>query len=79
VLPFVENCGIGEFPFQVVYQVCREESKKGRAQPATLGQTSEDRDCLVGGDVWVQDSQFNTLEAVAELVPHLSRYVELVQ
>jgi hypothetical protein len=31
----VEDCGIGEFPFQVVYQVCREESKKGRAQPAS--------------------------------------------
>ncbi len=79
MLTFVEDCGIREFPFQVIYQVCRKESKEGGAQPVTLGQTSEDWDCLVGGDVWVQDSQFNTLEAVAEVVPHLSHYVELVQ
>jgi hypothetical protein len=79
VLAFVEDCGTGEFPFQVIYQVCSKDSKKGGAQPATLGQASEDRDCLVGGNAGVQDSQFNTLKAVAEVVPHLSRYVELVQ
>ena len=79
MLTFVEDCGIREFPFQVIYQVCRKESKEGGAQPVTLGQTSEDWDCLVVGDAWVPDSQFNTLELIAEVVPHLSRYVELVQ
>ena len=74
----MEDCGIVEFPFQVIYQVCSKESEEGGAQSTTLGQASEDLDCLVGGNTWVQNSQFNTLEAVAEVVPHLSHYVKLV-
>jgi hypothetical protein len=26
VLAFVEDCGTGEFPFQVIYQVCSKDS-----------------------------------------------------
>ena len=61
------------------YQICSKESKEGGAQSAALWQATEDLDCLVGGNAWVQNSQFNTLEAVTKVVPHLSHDVELVQ
>jgi hypothetical protein len=53
VLTLVEDCVIGKFPFQVIYQVCSKEYEEGGAQSTTLGQASEDRDCLVGGNAWV--------------------------
>jgi hypothetical protein len=53
VLTLVKDCGLGKFPFQVIYQICSKESKEGGAQSATLGQAAEDLDCLVGGKAWV--------------------------
>jgi len=78
VLTLMEDCGTGKFPFQVVYQICSEESKEGGAQSATLWQATEDLDCLVGGNAWVQNSQLNPLETVAKVVPHLPHDIELV-
>jgi hypothetical protein len=66
VVTLVEDCGSGKFPFQVIYQICSKESKEGGAQSAALWQATEDLHCLVGGNAWVQNSQFNILEAVAQ-------------
>jgi hypothetical protein len=79
VLTLMEDCGTGKFPFQVIYQICSKESKEGGAKSATLRQATEDLDCLVGGNAWVQNSQLNPLETVAKVVPHLPHDVELVQ